>query len=122
MGAVEGTGEILRNGAAEGSPRVDADTQDIHGVGRGEVRRVQGRGDGGVLDHRHREEIRTFVLQTQETVMAKVGCVGPLFEIGGGVDANDEFLGVGNDHHPLLGRGIPDHLNRQRVFSSDCIV
>lgn len=47
--------------------------------------------------------------------MAEVGSVGPFFEIRGGVDANDEFSSVGDDHYPFLGWSIPYHLNCQKV-------
>lgn len=40
----------------------------------------------------------------------EVGGVRPVLEVGRGVDADDEFLGVGNYHDPALGGGVPDYL------------
>lgn len=94
-GSVEGAGEVLRYGAAEGSAWVDADTEDIHCL-------------GGVF-HGDLDHVRAFVLQAEEAVVGEVGGVGPVFEIWGGIDSNDEVLGVGDHHYPFLGGDVPDH-------------
>ncbi len=53
MGAIEGAGEVLADAAAQRSPRIDADLQNVHLVCRSEVGRIQGIFDGGVGEHRY---------------------------------------------------------------------
>ena len=48
--------------------------------------------------------------------MAEVGGVGPFLEIGGRVYANDELLGIGDDHGPFLSWGIPNYLICQEIL------
>ena len=64
VSSVEGTGEVLRDGPAERSARVNTDAENVHLVNGGEVGGVQGGGNGGVFDHGHGDEVRTFVLET----------------------------------------------------------
>ena len=42
-------------------------------------------------------------------MVAEVGGVSPGFEVGRGVDPDDEVLGVGDDHYPGRGLGVPEY-------------
>lgn len=42
--------------------------------------------------------------------MAEIGCMGPLFEVGGCENTNDKLLSVRDHHSPFLGFGVPDDL------------
>lgn len=107
-GAVEGAGEVLGYGAAEGGAGVDADGEKVHVQVGGEVGGCEGRGEGGVGEHGDGDEVGAFVLQAEQTVVAEVGGVRPGFEVRGGVDSDDEVLGVGDDHYPGGGLAVPD--------------
>ncbi len=52
VGAVEGAGEVLRDAAAEGRARVDADEEEVHVL-------------FGCVDHGHGDEVGAFVLQAE---------------------------------------------------------
>lgn len=109
MRAVKGAGEVLRDGAAERSAGVDGDEEDVHALGA-EVGGREGRRDGGVEESWHGYEVGTFVLETQEAGVREVAGVRPGLQVGGGEDADSEFLSVGNDHDPGRRGGVPEHL------------
>lgn len=94
-GAVEVAGEVLGYAAAEGRAGVDADDEEVHVLLGGAFH-----GDG--------DQIGAFVLQAEEAVVREVGGVGPVFEVGGGVDADDKLLGERHDHDPGFSGRVPD--------------
>ena len=51
--------------------------------------------------------------------MAEVGGVGPGLEVGRGVDPDDKVLGVGDDHYPGGGLGIPDYFGVAELRAVD---
>lgn len=48
-------------------------------------------------------------MDSQEAGVREVGGVGPVLEVGRGEKSNGEFRGVGDDHDPFLGGGVPDY-------------
>lgn len=51
--------------------------------------------------------------------MAEIGCMGPLFEVRGCENANDEFLSVRDDQGPFLGFGVPNDLGVTKLGAVD---
>ena len=99
VGAVEGAGEVLGYGTAEGRAGVDADLEDVHCPRWGG--RVGGSVDGE-LNH-----VGAFVLEPEEAGVCEVGGMGPVLEIGRGENSNGELSGVRDDHDPFLSRRVP---------------
>ena len=93
--SIERPGEVLGDAATQRGPWVDRDGEQPDRI----IRPFQW----------HFDEVRTLVLQTQQTDVRQIRPVRPVLQVLGSQELDREIDRVRNGHDPALARRVPDH-------------
>ena len=73
---------------------------------------------GAAVD-RQREEVRALPHRRGDALPTEAGLLGPVDEVGGGVEGDPVLGGVGDHHGPAPGGLVPEHLRVAELLGAD---